>query len=368
MIVMRLKLDNVFAFNDFEIMLSYPKKIVGSTIEAEFLSGRTNFRYKKLIILMGANASGKTTLGKAFMAIFNSINNKNLLPVIKNINDPTKKASFTIEFVAKTKRLYRVEAVISPPGTPESYEEKDMRVSVKSVPISLADSYEMCATKLDKLGADNVPYHKALESIENFGWLFTYPSIEEKIPTFQELDKHDLLKILDIVLSALDPSIQGIIKARDIKNSYVIKLGNHEVIIQDGNVLNGEILSSGTRSGIGIASMLAAIMAKQNGFYYCDEKFSYIHSDMEREALAKMVEKLGEDGQLFFTTHNTDILDMSFPKHSYCFLKKEQIGDTCTIRCINADDFLKRNTDSLKCAVENDLFSTAPDVSRIAAL
>jgi len=26
MIVMRLKLDNVFAFNDFEIMLSYPKK------------------------------------------------------------------------------------------------------------------------------------------------------------------------------------------------------------------------------------------------------------------------------------------------------------------------------------------------------
>jgi len=33
MIVMRLKLDNVFAFNDFEIMLSYPKKIVGSTRE-----------------------------------------------------------------------------------------------------------------------------------------------------------------------------------------------------------------------------------------------------------------------------------------------------------------------------------------------
>jgi len=183
------------------------------------------------------------------MAILNSINNKNLLPVIKNINDPTKKASFTIEFVAKTKRLYRVEAGISPPGTPESYEEKDMEVLVKSVPISLADRYETCATKLDELGADNVPYHKALETIENFGWLFTYPSIEEKIPTFQELDKHGLLKILDIVLSALDPSIQGIIKARDIKNSYVIKLGNHEVIIQDGNVLNGEILSSGTRSG-----------------------------------------------------------------------------------------------------------------------
>lgn len=368
MIVMRLKLDNVFAFNNFEIMLTYPKKIVGSIIEHEVLSGRNNFRYKKLIVLMGANASGKTTLGKAFMAIFNSIYNKSLIPVCNTINDTSKKASFTIEFVAKAKRLYRVEALISPPVTPGSYDEGDMEVTVKSVPIALSDSYEMCASKLDNLIVEREPCSKALESIENFGWLFTYPSIEEKIPTFQELDKNGLLEILNIVLSVLDPSIQEIIKARDIKNSYVIKVGNHDVIIQDGKVLNGEILSSGTKSGIGIASMLTAILAKQNGFYYCDEKFSYIHSDIEREILAKMVEKLGEDEQLFFTTHTTDILDMSFPKHSYCFLKKEQLGKTCTIRCINADDFLKRNTDSLKRAVENDLFSTSPDVSRIATL
>ena len=33
------------------------------------------------------------------------------------------------------------------------------------------------------------------------------------------------------------------------------------------------------------------------------------------------------DSQLFFTTHNTEILDMDFPKHSYNFLRKEIFGE-----------------------------------------
>ena len=50
--------------------LSYPKKIVNSSIENEFLTGFTNFRYKKVNILMGANATGKTSFGKMLMNIF----------------------------------------------------------------------------------------------------------------------------------------------------------------------------------------------------------------------------------------------------------------------------------------------------------
>ena len=73
MILLDVKLNNIYGFNDFHMNFSYPKKIVNSIIDDEFLDGRPNFRYKKAIVLMGANATGKTTLGKALLNIFHFI-------------------------------------------------------------------------------------------------------------------------------------------------------------------------------------------------------------------------------------------------------------------------------------------------------
>lgn len=69
MIVLNLELDNLFAFEDFKINFSYPKKVENSSIKDEFLKDRPNFRYKKVNILLGTNSTGKTSIGKAMMAI-----------------------------------------------------------------------------------------------------------------------------------------------------------------------------------------------------------------------------------------------------------------------------------------------------------
>lgn len=69
MLVLNLGLDNLFGFEDFKINFSYPKKIENSSIKDEFLKDRPNFRYKKVNILLGANSTGKTSIGKAMMAI-----------------------------------------------------------------------------------------------------------------------------------------------------------------------------------------------------------------------------------------------------------------------------------------------------------
>lgn len=74
MIILNAKLNNVYGFKDFDIAFSYPKKIVNSIIENEHLAGRPNFRYKKAVILMGSNATGKTSLGKALLNIISFIN------------------------------------------------------------------------------------------------------------------------------------------------------------------------------------------------------------------------------------------------------------------------------------------------------
>ena len=56
---------------------------------------------------------------------------------------------------------------------------------------------------------------------------------------------------------------------------------------------------------------------------------------------------------------------MQLPIHSYVFLKKMPDDPDRSIKCVYAEHYLKRNTDSLKHAVENDLFCTAPELHRL---
>ena len=109
MIVLNLELDNLFGFEDFKINFSYPKKIENSSIKDEFLKDRPNFRYKKVNILLGANSTGKTSIGKAMMAIFNFLNKKEIIALTQYIRDIEKEMSFSIDFILDSKNiLYRV--------------------------------------------------------------------------------------------------------------------------------------------------------------------------------------------------------------------------------------------------------------------
>ena len=81
-----------------------------------------------------------------------------------------------------------------------------------------------------------------------------------------------------------------------------------------------------------------------------------------------MLDNLKENEQLIFTTHNTDMLDLNLPKHSYAFLRKTVVDDECHVSVMYASDILKRNTDSIRCAVENDMFSSLPDDSLLDTL
>ena len=77
MVILNVQLNNLLAFENLELNFSYPKKIVDSSISHEHLQDRPNFRYKKLIVLMGANATGKTALGRVLMGIINFISRGN---------------------------------------------------------------------------------------------------------------------------------------------------------------------------------------------------------------------------------------------------------------------------------------------------
>lgn len=358
MIILKLKLDNIYGFKDFELDLTYPKKIVNSIIENEHLAGFPSFRYKKVVVLMGANASGKTTLGKAILGISDFISRPNSAPLKYIIGDKKRKASFSIDFVNKSNYLQRLAL--------EFNNSMEIKYKYYKAKITLNSSYEKTIEKLvdctDEFKERIYNITKQYEWENAINCVFAYPDRSLLLDT-ENIKKSLLLKIFKSVIGTLDPTLKDIKVSKDLQNSFIIKRNNEEIIIQDGKLLNQEILSSGTIEGINIAIFLASIFINNNSFYYCDEHFSFIHTDIEKRIFGIMLSKLKDDEQLIFTTHNTDMCDLNLPKHSYAFLKKKQVGKDYKISVCYASDYLKRNTDSLRCAVENDVFASLPDDS-----
>lgn len=367
MILMNIKLDNFLIFNDFELCTSYPKKIVGSGIKEEHLEGKPNFRYKKLVVLMGANATGKTALGHILMAIFKFISNKEYIAITKYIEDKTKKAYFAVDLVFGSTELYRIAATINGIDKNSSFSSSDIAVIVKRVDILSNDNYERCVGRMNKIPEEkNDNYITALEQVPALSWGFEFPT--DFFISYHAFDKPmEYHKVLRRTLMTLDPRIKDVTMVENDVDTFLIQYPNCNVLINRGIILTSEILSSGTKEGIGIAELIASMKVRYADFYYCDEKFSHIHSEAEKAFLSLLIDLLGPNQQLIITTHNSDILDMDIPKHSFAFLRRDEMDEN-HISCVFASDYLKKNTDSLKNAVENDVFSASPDISGIFKL
>ncbi len=351
MIIMNIELDNIFGFNDFKLNFSYPKKIVNSNIKNEHLSDKPNFRYKKLNIILGSNATGKTTLGKAIMTIFNCINTKEFSKLIELKNNKNKDLKFLLDYINSydTNFLYRIECCLN--------DLDDIKLKIFKSKISKSDSYERCIKKLKKISDDNLNYLENLSKINVEGWRFSFPESD----SFNVMD----INILNKVLKTLDNSVDKVIKVDEsqARNAYSIKFKNRDVVIQSGIVSSDSTLSSGTKNGIYVASFITAIKENLNGFYYCDEKFSFINSEIENAILSLMVELLHDNTQLFFTTHNIETLDMDIPVHSFIFFNKKD-----KIYAINPEKFIKKNDISLKNAAQNQVFDFGPDLELLDEL
>ena len=367
MIVLDIKLNNLYAFKNFHMNLTYPKKIVGSYIKDEHLENHPNFRYKKVNIIMGANASGKTTLGQMLMTIFNFLDKKSIKFITNVISVPNNEASFILDMASSQDTFYRISCIIAPKSD-RNYTSENIKLEVRKEKIRLNDSYESCVKRIDS--TEYFPEENYLDELENMGsldWFFEYPEDTSRTLKFPKFDRL-FPNVLENILKALDPSIIKVSKSQDVEDAYVIRLQDKAVILQDGEPFSTNVLSSGTKAGVEIAQFVSAVIQGQHSFYYCDEKFSYIHSDIEKAILLLMIDSIKPDTQLFFTSHNTDLLDMNLPKHTFSFLRKKSNETERPITCIDASCFLKRNTDSLKNAVDNDLFSTAPSLNHIFAI
>ena len=363
MIIMRLKIDNFYSFKDFEINFSYPRKVKNSLIEHEFIEKIPNFRFKKLNIIMGANSAGKTTFGKMLRNIFNFIAKQRVDLLLEAVNKEGTEAMFELDIVLKEENkynLYRLNVVVEKIMLNEDNEHLNIKkMKLSKATLNKNDSYERAIERLDVVKKysqeenEKNETEKILDEINGFGWFFNFPQSNNLTKKIKNLN------VASNILKTFDNTIQNIKEIENTENGYQIIFKNRDsVLLQNGKIVDRDILSSGTEEALGIIFAIDQMIQEPDRPFYIDEKFSHAHSELEKSILSIMIDIMGNESQLFFTTHNSDILTMNFPTHSFTFLSKREDGK---IKVTYPEDMIKRNGRNLINYVKNNVFDTIPD-------
>lgn len=368
MVILNLKMDNVLAFYDFNVCFSYPVKLRKTFIPEENLKTKTSFRYKKVNIFVGSNATGKTSLIKCLWTILLFLGRKEQNIIESIMNNNSFPSLITFDYAEETDFDSRLKRVII------KLENEKLQMAYNELNIREGDSYESRAKDFDSLDFVFKDCADCFKSMEyDVGWNVVLPATEKGFETINfvkyqnESEEKEYFNILNQVLNTLDPSIINVSKSLDASNAIVIKHENANIIIvQEGNALSSiNYLSSGTKYGINLANIMFSIKYHRNGIYLIDEQFSYVNSDIEASILSTMVSMLGPNEQLFFTTHNANILELGFPFHSFNFMKKTNEAGKQKIQVYCATEVENRNNVSPKTIIDNDMLGTAPNVNKI---
>ena len=270
---------------------------------------------------------------------------------------------FEMDIVFKEKEkynLYRLKVVVEK----IVFNEDDERLNIKEMRLSKVtlnknDSYERAVKRLEIVKKyledenEKKDTEEILDEINNFGWFFNFPqsnSLTKKIKN---------LNVAGNILKTFDNTIESIKEIENTENGYQIIFKNRDsVLLQNGKVVDRDILSSGTEEALGIVFAIDQMIQEPDRPFYIDEKFSHAHSELEKSILSIMIDIIGKQSQLFFTTHNIDILTMNFPTHSFTFFSKDKDGK---IKVTYPEELIKRNDRNLINYVKNNVFDTIPD-------
>lgn len=371
MIFTRIAIDNLFSFKNFELDLSIKKRLKNSSIPDECLAGREKVLFRKICILTGGNASGKTSLGKVLNYIQNFIS--------KPYYDISKLSEFSysneneikiaVEFIFPNDYLFHNLEIFIYQG--------QIKMNYQSIFIGKNDSIIKLRKKIiekkenDLTHQSNEEIRKKLANSAKFGWyyLFSQSHDEKHAINVKDLKKN----VLEKILKTFDPSIDKVSelkKEENELNAFQIEFKNGDKAILDleGKATNRERFSKGTYDALQLSAFVSRIISDYSSdypdTYFLDEKMAFAHSELEQVILNLMISLLGRHSQLFYTTHNYDILDLNLPVHSYVFLRK----NSEFTECIQPEKIFKKNDRRLLGYVKNDFFRTLPDVSAINEL
>lgn len=379
MIILRVACDNLYMFKNFELDLTYNRQINHPLAKFDKLFEGSRIKVRKNLIVMGANASGKTTFGKLLCLILNFILGRPVEDRDFNLSkiqyDKSKDARFEIEFaVADTAYLLKAtfqdfnlqQESVCRQKILKSDNIKNLRRKLNaSAPVSTfdADKMEMNIGFKSFAFSASKPV-KFEESVRRPGFWFMF---SEPISNTTAYNSSVDVDFLDKLLPKIDNSVKSV-KRLQVEgestptNSYQIQFNNGENLI----VLNGDLkscgyrLSHGTFETIDFVFSLSALINGVASIFYIDERLSHMHPELKTYLARQAFYQKAKDAQLFFTTHDTELFDLNAPVTSYILFKRNAEGFNEAV-CVS--DKLTRNDRNLRNYYENDYFDTIPDYS-----
>ena len=380
MIILRVACDNFYMFKNFEVDFTYERKNNHYLSENDRLFAGSRIKVRKNLIVMGANASGKTTFGKLLCMIFNFIYGKDLnegsFSIPSARYDKSKDSSFEIEFVIDDtayllKACFRNDSLY----TEEIFRQKVYKsYSIQTLRKKLAESkpikpYDTVKGWFD-IGCKSYAFaslKKLGDPRKKVGFWFSFSELPPNSSTY--LGETNV-KLLNDVLPKIDNSVISVkrltVEGEDGEsaktNSYQITFKNKEVLtIPDGDLTRcDKRLSHGMFESIDFFFTFDELSKRKGYFFYIDERLSHMHSELEAYLIYQAFSKKSFDSQIFFTTHNAELLDLNAPITSFLFFRRSEEGFN---EVIYPSEVLRKNIRSLRMHYENDYFGVLPDYS-----
>ena len=304
MIILRVACDNSYMFKDFEVDFTYERKSNHYLSENDRLFTGSNIKVRKNLIVMGGNVSGKTTFGKLLCMILNFIYGKDLndgsFSMASARYDKSKDSSFEIEFVIDDV-AYLLKANFH---NGSLHKEEVFRQKIYK-------SYNVKTLRKKLYESKAIETYYAVENLLDIGYKSYAFALSTKLG--------DLRKKIGFWFSFSELPLNS--------STY---LGETNI-----KFLN-DVLPKIDNS---VASVKRLTVEGETG-----ESFS----------------KKTLDSQVFFTTHNAELLDLNVPITSFLLFKRNEKGFN---EVIYPSEVLRRNIRSLRMNYENDYFGVLPDYS-----
>lgn len=388
MIFLSLACDNIFMFKDFYIDFTYDRKINHFLSEHDAIFPESNINVRKKMLLLGGNASGKTTFGILLCAISNFIIgmpiSNSRLNLYNAIFDKNKDSKFSVDFVCDHD-AYRLECIFNSNGIKKeewrkvkvykSYNIKKLRQqldSAKVISLFTNNDSEQISTLQQRVFVSNIMsrYNLANKKLQallsgiGFHYFFSNYSdqnSDNKINTSVDM----INNILPVIDNSVDKVVALQPDDKQLKTtSYLISFKNGEQLtIPDGDLSSvaQDRLSHGTYEVLSFLSILQEVKYRRTHTIYIDEKLPHLHAELEAYLVIKLL-LINRDAQIFFTTHNSELLDLNVPSNTFLLFKR---GDDGYNTAIFVNEKLNKNDRSIRNYYENDYFGVMPDYTSL---
>ncbi len=384
MIFLSLWLDNIYMFRDFRLDFTLERKSSHFLAGHDALFDGARIYVRKKLLILGANASGKTTFGRVLCIIQNYLIGRDpgsRINLLEKRYDLSRPGMFEVDF-ALGENAYRVRCVFDEQGVKSeglkcvkifpSYTNKILRERLDKA--DFIRTYERpAALKTTLLGKnsmvsvlllqpDNEAYLKRFREEIHFSYVFSdFASIEAR------LSLQETVKRLNHILPKIDNSVERIVglKSDDasvVSHSYVIIFKNGEqMTVPDGDLNRADRmrLSHGTYEALQFLNFLTNVKNNPNMMAFIDEQLAHLHSELEAYLLMKAL-LVPRDGQLICTTHNSDLLDLNIGPQMVLLFRRTEEGFN---EALYISDRIKKNDRGFKGYYDNDFFGVMPDYS-----